>query len=390
MNIGLVGLPKSGKTTIFNALTGATSPAPAYQAGKAATNRTLVRVDDSRVEKLAAMYNPKKTVYAQLELVDFTGLAAGTGSGEVFSGEALAAVKGCDAFALVLRNFSSDNGEPSAARELSTLIEEFLLSDQVVIERRLERIREDMRKGKKDPGLPAEEKLLSALHERVEAGEKIRDIELNADQRKQLGSYALLTAKPLFAVLNSGEERYGNCAPLVEVIGKSVPVVEFSGKFEMELAALEPEEAAVFMEELGIAESARERLTSFAYAILGYSSFFTVGADEVRAWTVRRGATAVEAAGAIHSDLAKGFIRAECFSYEDLMSHGSEKELKRGGLFRLEGKEYRVQAGDILSIRFSVEGAPGGPLAHLHLPNRRLAAARDFEGHMSPLKGHDP
>ena len=359
MNIGLVGLPKSGKTTIFNALSGKTSCVSAYQSGKMEPNRAVIQVNDSRVDSLAALYNPKKTVYAQVNLVDFSGLSAGSEGAEVFSKEALSAVKACDALALVLRNFESDEtasetSEPRPAAELSALTDEFLLSDQIFLERRLERIREDIGKGKKDTDLAPSEKLLSMVHQHVEAGEPIRNIGLNADQQKKLTGYSLLTAKPFFAVLNSGEEEYGESAGVIEAIEESCPVVEFSGKFEMELAMLESAEAAPFMQELGISQSARERLTGFAYAILGYLSFFTVGPDEVRAWTIRGGASAVEAAGVIHSDLARGFIRAECFSYEDLQTHGSEKELRSKGLIRLEGKEYRVKDGDILNIRFSV------------------------------------
>ena len=334
MNIGLVGLPKSGKTTIFNALSGNTSGVSAYQPGKAEPNRAVIQVNDSRVDSLAALYNPQKTVYAQINLVDFSGLSAGNEVAEVFSKEALSAVKACDALALVLRNFCSDETtsetcEPRPAAELSALIDEFLLSDQIFLERRLERIREDVRRGKKDPDLAPSEKLLSMVHQQVEAGEAIRNIGLNADQQKKLSGYSFLTAKPFFGVLNSGEEEYGKSPGIIETIEATCPVVEFSGKFEMELAMLESEEAAPFMRELGILQSARERLTGFAYTILGYSSFFTVGPDEVRAWTIRSGASAVEAAGVIHSDLARGFIRAECFSYEDLQTHGSERELKR-------------------------------------------------------------
>jgi GTP-binding protein YchF len=305
------------------------------------------------------MYNPRRTVYAQLDLVDFAGLSAEAKNGEVFSGEALAAVKNCDALALVLRNFDSEevasqHGEANPLDGLSTLEEEFLLSDQILLERRLERVREDARKGKRNRELPNEEKVLTMVHSRVEAGEPIRNIYLNADQQKQISGYGFITAKPVFAILNSGEDRYGKSGEVIDSVEKHCAVVEFAGMLEMELAGLDPEDAGDFMDELGITESARVRLTSSAYSILGYSSFFTVGDDEVRAWTIRKGASAVDAAGVIHSDLARGFIRAECFSFPDIAVHGSEKELKSRGLVRLEGKEYRVNDGDILNIRFSV------------------------------------
>jgi len=236
MNIGLIGLPKSGKTTIFNALTGETAEVSAYQSGKVEPNRAIVRVDDIRVEKLSDIYNPKKMVYAQLDLVDFAGLSSGAEGGEIFSGEALAAVKSCDAFALVLRNFKSEEvesqqGESNPVEELSSLLDEFLLADQILVERRLERVREDIGKGKKEAGLPAEEKLLSMVHERLEAGVTVGNIEFNVDQQKQLSGYSFLTAKPCFALLNSDEDGYGESSDIMTALDESCPVVEFAGKF---------------------------------------------------------------------------------------------------------------------------------------------------------------
>ena len=359
MNIGLVGLPKSGKTTIYNALTGESAEVSAYQAGRVEPNRSIVQVEDGRVDRLSQMYNPKKTIYAQLELVDFAGLSAGAEGGEIFTGEALAAVKTSDALAVVLRNFSSEEvesqrGAAAPADELETIVSEFLLSDQILVERRLAKVREDIKKGKKDADLPAEEKLLSKVLQHLEDGKPVRELSLNPEEIKQLSGYQFLTAKPYFAVLNSDETQYGSSGPTIEKIEQFCPVVEFAGAFEMELSQLDPDDASVFMQDMGIEGSARARLSTFAYAILGYMSFFTVGEDEVRAWTIRSGDTAVVAAGVIHSDLARGFIRAECFAYADLISYGSEKGLKEKGLIRLEGKTYLVQDGDILNIRFSV------------------------------------
>lgn len=359
MNIGLVGLPKSGKTTIYNALTGESAEVSAYQGGRVEPNRSIVQVADRRVDQLSEMYNPKKTIYAQLELVDFAGLSAGAEGGEIFTGEALGAVKTSDALAIVVRNFSSEevesqSGPAAPLDELETIISEFMLSDQILIERRLEKVREDIKKGKKDADLPSEEKLLAKVLGHIEDGQPLRDMELNVEESKQLSGYQFLTSKPFFAVLNSDEERYGSSAETVTSIEKICPVVEFAGNFEMELAQLDAEDAAVFMQDMGIEESARSRLSTFAYAILGYISFFTVGEDEVRAWTIRTGDNAVDAAGTIHSDLARGFIRAECFAYDDLIQYESEKGLKEKGLIRLEGKTYLVRDGDILNIRFSV------------------------------------
>ena len=359
VNIGLIGLAKSGKTTIFNALTGEHAETSAYQTGRVQPNRAMVRVNDFRVVDLAQLYNPKKTVYAQLEIVDFSGLAETERGGETFTGEALAAVKTTDALAVVLRNFSDEevdaqHGPVRPAQELEIIITELLLADQILIEKRLERIHGDIKRGKKNPEFASEEKLLNDLLVQLEAGTPLREMDLSADQRKALSGYQFLTDKKLFAVLNSDESRFDNSQSIIKEIESFCSVVEFSGRFEMELIHLEAEEAAVFMKDLGIEESAKSRLTTFAYTILGYISFFTVGDDEVRAWTVRTGDNAVQAAGAIHSDLARGFIRAECFAYDDIRTYGSERVLKEKGLFRLEGKSYLVRDGDILSIRFSV------------------------------------
>jgi len=183
----------------------------------------------------------------------------------------------------------------------------------------------------------------------------VRTLELSKDETKVIRGYQYLTQKPFLAILNSGEDNFGNGNGLIPSIQKFCDVIEFAGNFEMELAQLDNQaEIKMFMDEMGIKESARDRLTKFAYEMLGYISFFTVGSDEVRAWSVRRGDTAVQAAGAIHTDLMRGFIRAECFGYHDLVKAGSEKAVKNNGVFRLEGKEYIVQDGDILSIRFNV------------------------------------
>jgi ribosome-binding ATPase YchF (GTP1/OBG family) len=179
-------------------------------------------------------------------------------------------------------------------------------------------------------------------------------MELSGEEEKAVRGFQFLTKKPLMVILNSEETNFGKNGSLLIEIEKTQRAIEFAGKFEMELSRLDDEEAALFMEDMGIPESAYRRLTNLAYEILGYISFFTVGSDEVRAWNVRRGDTALDAAAAIHSDLARGFIRAECFSYEACLQYGSEKSIREKGLFRLEGKEYRVQDGDILNIRFNV------------------------------------
>lgn len=378
MNIGLIGLPKAGKTTIFNALTGQAAETAEYDTGKVEPNVGVVPVADERVEKLSALYNPRKTIHATIEFIDFVGAHQGAAKGGLFSGEGMALIKTADALALVLRNFSNPTiegllGPPKPLGDLETLMDELILSDQVVAERRLERIRQDHQRGKKTPQTLAEEKVMERLVQGLTEGRPVRSVPLTPEEQKLIGGYKFLTAKSILILLNSDESRYGKDPRLTEALhGKvkgwegtqntessshapgSIPVIEFAGKFEMELAQLDPSDREAFMADMGIRESARARLTRAAYEALGYISFFTVGEDEVRAWTIRKGETALDAAGTIHSDLARGFIRAECFTVKDLLELGSEKAVKDKGLFRLEGKEYIVQDGDILHIRFSV------------------------------------
>lgn len=365
MNIGIIGLPKAGKTTIFNALTGQNAEVAEYATGKVEPNVAVVDVGDPRVDELSRRYQPKKTIYATIEFIDFVGGAGQSGQGGdgseggIFSGEGITLIRNSDALLFVLRNFENPSldqvyGSVDPQRDLDTIEGELILADQVIAERRLERIQADHQRGKKTPASQAEEKVMQRVVEQLDAGGMVRELELTADEERQISGFRFLTARPVLIVLNSGESNYGDNAEILEEIQERHPVIEFAGNLEMELSAMEPDEAAAFLEDMGISESARDRLTRFAYRMLGYISFFTVGEDEVRAWTIREGDNAQEAAGTIHSDLAKGFIRAECFSYEDLVEAGSEQGIKQKGLFRLEGKDYRVKDGDILNIRFNV------------------------------------
>lgn len=360
MNIGIIGLPKAGKTTIFNALTGQEAEVAEYASGKMEPNIAVVDVGDPRVDTLAAMYQPKRTIYATTEFIDFVGGAgADTETNGIFSGQGITMIRGADALLTVLRNFSNPvldelHGEPGPKRDLDTIETELILADQVIAERRLERIRADHQRGRKTAASQAEERVIQRVVDQLDGGGVIRNLDLTVDEAQILSGFRFLTAKPVLLVLNSGEDNYGSNSELLELLETRYPTIEFAGKFEMELSGMEKEDALAFMEDMGIAESARDRLTRFAYGMLGYISFFTVGDDEVRAWTIRKGENAQAAAGTIHTDLAKGFIRAECFSYEDLIGTGSEAAVKQKGLFRLEGKEYSVRDGDILNIRFNV------------------------------------
>ncbi len=359
MKLGLIGLPKSGKTTIFNALTRSEAEVADYSSGKVEPNIAVVDVEDPRITTLSEMYQPKRTIYATIDFMDFVGVDRSEGK-ELFSGTAMGLVKTSDALAIVVRNFSNDVldstlGPANPAVDAAAVAGELILSDLVLVETRLERIAADHQRGKKTPQSQAEEKVLLLLHQALGEERPVREVELTADQKKTISGFQFLSAKPVMVIVNSDEERHGADTDLVSSLGEHWTTVEFAGSFEAELAQLDDEEeASAFMEDLGITASARSRLTTIAYDLLGLISFFTVGPDEVRAWTISKGDRAVDAAGTIHSDLARGFIRAECFSYDALMSAGSEKEVRSSGQFRLEGKEYLMQDGDIINVRFSV------------------------------------
>ena len=356
MKIGLIGLQNSGKTTIFNALTKLQAEVNVFSNVKAEPNIAIVEVGDERVRKLSEMYLPKKTTFATIELIDFVGLSAGSAKEGTFSSELLNLIKTMDALTLVVKNFKDDmNEDLSPVKDIQLINDELLLFDLIFTETRLERIAHQFSRGKKTNELVFEEKTLNKILDHLDDNKPIRILELNADEEKVIRGYQYLTQKPFLVILNSGEDNFGKDKGLIASIQKTHDVIEFAGSFEMELGQLENEDdAKMFLDEMGIKESAHDRLTKFAYEMLGYISFFTVGSDEVRAWTIHKGDTAVQAAGAIHTDLMRGFIRAECFSYDDLIHAGSEKAVKDNGAFRLEGKKYIVQDGDILSIRFNV------------------------------------
>ncbi|RPJ22913.1 MAG: redox-regulated ATPase YchF, partial [Desulfobacteraceae bacterium] len=327
----------------------------AHSNGKAEPNISVVRVLDERVDRLSEISDPRKTVYATVEFVGFVGVAESAERKDTFSGAAMAMIKNMDALALVVRNFNDDLlGDPTPLEDVRKINDELTLSDLIVAENRLERIENGYKRGQRTDALVREEKTLRRILEHLNQNQPLRDLDLSVEEEKPIRGFQFLTKKPIMVILNSDETRFGKNGSLIAEIETTQRVIEFAGKFEMELSQLDEEEASLFMEDMGIPESAYRRLTSLAYEILGYISFFTVGSDEVRAWNVRRGDTALDAAAAIHSDLARGFIRAECFSYEACLEYGSEKSIREKGLFRLEGRDYRVQDGDILNIRFNV------------------------------------
>lgn len=358
MKIALIGPPKSGKTTIFNALTGQSIEVDKYAPATTEPNIGIVQVTDERITHLSELYKPKKTIYAHIEFQDFPGIFAKHSDepeSAIFSG-----IKSCEAFALVLRAFADEEldqlyGDQDPLKVISHFEDEMILSDMVVAERRLEKIELGYKRGVRTPAVQIEEKALRRILEHLQENKCIRELELPPEEEKAVRGFQFFSSKPLLVLLNCRENEFKTeLEAFKEIASRGYLVQQIAGKFEQELSLLEEDEAALFMTDLGIQHSIKDRITMLCYELLGLISFFTVGEDEVRAWTITKGTNAVNASGKIHSDLARGFIRAECFSYEAIIEHGSEKHLKEKGLFRLEGKEYVVQDGDILSIRFNV------------------------------------
>jgi GTP-binding protein YchF len=360
MKVGIVGTAKSGKSTVFNALTGMRTATDAFEAAKAQPSVAVAEVMDPRIDTLVEIYRPRKVTRARIEFVDFCGPRQDApGRKALFEEREIDLIRSADALAIVARNFhnpfiDSTFGGPDAARGVEDTITELALNDLVPVETRLERIGSQMRRGSPPQAMVTEREALMKLVPFLEAPHAHPGPSLTAEEEKSIRGMRLLSLKPMLVILNSDEASFGADHGLLEALGRRCRVVEFAGRFEMELSSLDAHEASAFMEDMGIGASAKDRLTVAAYDVLGLLSFFTVGEDEVRAWTIRGGATAQEAAGAIHSDLSRGFIRAECFGFEDLMRHGSERALREKGLVRLEGKGYVVKDGDILSIRFKV------------------------------------
>jgi GTP-binding protein YchF len=359
MKIGLIGFPKTGKTTIYNALTGNSGATDKYIQAHHEAHIGVVQVLDERVTKLSEIYKPRKTIYAQLEYYDFPALFAEHNE-DINLSTLISEVKTMDGFAVILKCFPDDEldelyGIANPLKDIARFEEELLLQDMVIAEKRLEKIELSYKRGIKTPVLQLEEKALHHIIKALQDGQPVRKLELGTDEEKAVRGFQFMSQKPVLALLNCSEDNFHQVDDiLAQVKAQGYLTETIAGKFEEELSGMEADDAAVFMEDIGIKESVRDRLTHLCYELMGYLSFFTVGEDEVRAWTIQKGDNAVTAAGKIHSDLARGFIRAECFQYNDLIKHGSEKVLKEKGLFKLEGKEYIVKDGDILSIRFNV------------------------------------
>jgi GTP-binding protein YchF len=355
MRLGIIGLPQSGKTTLFNALTRATQPTGIT--GKIEVHTAVVDVPDPRVDRLSAMFKPKKTIYAKVTYADIAGLDGSAGKTGI-SGNLLNQLTQMDGFIHVVRCFEDENvphinGSVDPRRDLSAMDSEFILNDLIAVERKLERLHEEHQKGGgRDKALISREiALFERFQKELNAEVPLRDLLLTPEDEKTLSGFGFLSRKPVLVVFNLAEAQK---APEVAYPHQHSQLVGLQGRLEMDIAQLPPDEAGLFLTEYGIEEPSLNRMIRLSYDLLGLESFFTVGPDEVRAWTVRRRATAPEAAGEIHTDLQKGFIRAEVVTYTDLVTLGGMVEARAKGKLRLEGKEYIVQDGDILNIRFNL------------------------------------
>ena len=363
LHCGIVGLPLSGKTTIFNVITRAGAEVKPYAGGKTDPNRAVVDVPDARFDELVRAHNPKKTTPARVEFVDLAGLSKGAGRGEGLGNAFLSFAADADATLHVIRCFGNSavehpEGGVNPARDWDILEIELIFRDLGVVENRLGRL---SAKKKLVPEEAAEMALLERCRGCLLDERPLREMALSPEEARSLRGFSFVTARPQLIVLNMDETQRGlkdipGGAEIERRIEESgARVILVYGRLEMDLIDLSTEEASEFMGELPMNEPARDRLIAGAYSLLGLISFFTCGPDEVRAWTLRDGDSALEAARTIHSDLAKGFIRAQVVSYDDYAAHGSLFAACRdAGVLRLEGRDYRVRDGDIIEIRFNI------------------------------------
>ena len=366
MEISIIGLPKTGKTTAFNALTRGKAETGAYAPTALAPNMGVSKVPEPRLGVLDKVFQPKKIMPAEVKYVDIAGAAKGFGKGDGITGQFLNYLSNADALLQVVRVFEDENvphieGSIDPKRDMTTMDLELIFSDLAIIERRIKRL-EDSLKGAKpserDP-LLKEQALLQKIKSGLDKDISIWQQDLVAEEIRGLANYQFLTAKPMLVVLNIGENQLAQ-ASSIEAELRSVysyrqfEVAALCGKLEMELAQLTDAEAEEFRDALGLSEPALDRIIRLSYQLLGLVSFFTTVSQELKAWTITKGTTALKAAGKIHSDIEKGFIRAEVVGFDDLDSCGSLAEARKRGLLRLEGKNYVVQDGDVITFLFNV------------------------------------
>ncbi len=359
MKVGILGLPGTGKTTLFNLLTGQSVDTTPFSSGKKAANLGSVKVPDERIDRLVELYEPGKITLTEIQFVDLAGLPRADEGGREGIDELIPFLRDADALAVVLRDFESDQvpaakGKVDGALELADVRADLILADLGITENRLDRLAKEKRSGDKEK--IREYELFERIRDCLEEEKMLYDVELTADEEKLIIGYGLLTRKRFILLRNFGEGADAAIPPSLagQAEAMNAPIVSMNVLLEQEVMELPVEERAEFCETLGIEGGARDRFIRAAYEALDLISFFTAGPKEVRSWTVERGASARRAAGKIHTDMERGFIRAEVIPFETLSELGSEKAVKEKGKMRLEGKGYIVADGDVMVIRFSV------------------------------------
>lgn len=363
LTAGIVGLPNVGKSTLFNAITKAGALAANYPFATIDPNVGIVEVPDTRLNKLTEMVEPKKTIPTTFEFTDIAGIVKGASKGEGLGNKFLSHIREVDAICQVVRAFDDENvthvsGRVNPLDDIEVINMELVLADLESVEKRLPRIEKMARQ--KDKTAEMEMRILSRIKEALENGDPVRSIDFNDEDQKYVNQAQLLTSKKMLYIANVGEDEIGDedndkVKAIREYAAKEdSEVIVISAKIEEEIATLDDEDRAMFLEDLGIEEPGLDVLIRTTYDLLGLSTYFTAGVQEVRAWTFRQGMIAPQCAGIIHTDFERGFIRAEVTSYDDYVEHGGEQGAKEAGKQRLEGKEYIMQDGDIVHFRFNV------------------------------------